>query len=51
MPPDTTSCIFWLKNRQKDKWRDKTEQEVTVNDGIAERLKRAKERKGNVAEE
>ena len=21
-PPDTTACIFWLKNRQKDKWRD-----------------------------
>lgn len=24
-PPDTTACIFWLKNRQPDKWRDKTE--------------------------
>ena len=22
-PPDTTACIFWLKNRQRDKWRDK----------------------------
>ena len=21
-PPDPTSIIFWLKNRQKDKWRD-----------------------------
>lgn len=21
--PDPTSMIFWLKNRQKDKWRDK----------------------------
>lgn len=21
-PPDTTACIFWLKNRQPDKWRD-----------------------------
>lgn len=20
-PPDTTACIFWLKNRQPDKWR------------------------------
>ena len=28
-PPDTTSCIFWLKNRQKDKWRDKHEIEQT----------------------
>lgn len=22
-PPDATSMIFWLKNRQPDKWRDK----------------------------
>ena len=22
-PPDATSAIFWLKNRQKDKWRDR----------------------------
>ena len=24
-PPDTTACIFWLKNRQPEKWRDKRE--------------------------
>ena len=24
-PPDPTAMIFWLKNRQKDKWRDKQE--------------------------
>lgn len=23
-PPDTAACIFWLKNRQPTKWRDKT---------------------------
>lgn len=22
-PPDTAAAIFWLKNRRKDKWRDK----------------------------
>lgn len=22
MPPDTAACIFWLKNRQPEKWRD-----------------------------
>lgn len=22
-PPDTTAAIFWLKNRQPDKWRDR----------------------------
>lgn len=25
VPPDTTACIFWLKNRQPDKWSDKQE--------------------------
>jgi hypothetical protein len=27
-PPDVTACIFWLKNRQPDKWRDKREVDV-----------------------
>lgn len=34
-PPDTTACIFWLKNRRPDLWREKREQEAsesTVND-------------------
>lgn len=26
-PPDTTACIFWLKNRKPAEWRDKVEQE------------------------
>lgn len=30
-PPDATSAIFWLKNRQPDKWRDKKEVEATVS--------------------
>lgn len=29
-PPDTTAAIYWLKNRQKDKWRDKTEVDQTL---------------------
>lgn len=29
MAPDTTAGIFWLKNRQPDKWRDK--QELALN--------------------
>jgi hypothetical protein len=28
-PPDTTACIFWLKNRQPEKWRDKQDVEHT----------------------
>lgn len=31
VPPDNTSMIFWLKNRQKASWRDR--QEVTGADG------------------
>ena len=32
-PPNATSLIFWLKNRQSAKWRDKTEisGEQTIN--------------------
>jgi len=29
-PPDPTSMIFWLKNRQPGKWRDKQHVEVDV---------------------
>lgn len=27
-PPDVTACIFWLKNRQPEKWRDVQRHEV-----------------------
>lgn len=27
--PDPAAAIFWLKNRQRGKWRDRIEQEVT----------------------
>lgn len=33
VPPDTHAAVFWLKNRQPDKWRDKREQELTGKDG------------------
>lgn len=29
--PDVTAQIFWLKNRQPENWRDKTEHDVNVN--------------------
>ena len=34
-PPDTTACIFWLKNRRPTEWRDKVEQELTGPNGGA----------------
>jgi hypothetical protein len=32
-PPETAAAIFWLKNRQSKKWRDKVETEITGKDG------------------
>ncbi|WP_245005036.1 helix-turn-helix domain-containing protein [Paraburkholderia sacchari] len=32
-PPDTTAAIFWLKNRQPEKWRDVTKTEITGRNG------------------
>lgn len=35
-PPDTTAAIFWLKNRQPEKWRDR--KEVEVNNKLGDDL-------------
>lgn len=32
-PPDTTACIFWLKNRKPEEWRDRQHHEMTGKDG------------------
>lgn len=31
VPPDTTAAIFWLKNRQREAWRDVKDVEATVD--------------------
>lgn len=31
MPPDVTACIFWLKNRRRDEWRDRYEHDLEHN--------------------
>lgn len=33
-PPDTTACIFWLKNRRPEDWRDKVETSTTLSGEI-----------------
>lgn len=33
-PPDTIAAIFWLKNRQRDKWRDKQEVDIRTPEGV-----------------
>lgn len=54
-PPDTTAAIFWLKNRQRDKWRDKTEVDanhsgevgVSLSADQAEQLIRARAKRSD----
>lgn len=31
VPPDTTACIYWTKNRDPERWRDKFDHEVNGN--------------------
>lgn len=35
-PPNTTAQIFWLKNRKKDDWKDKREQDVSISTPISD---------------
>jgi hypothetical protein len=37
-PPDTTACIFWLKNRRPVDWRDKQSVEHGVDDSLGQLL-------------
>jgi hypothetical protein len=42
-PPDTVACIFWLSNRQRDKWKRKpTEESHADIDRAIKELDRAK---------
>jgi hypothetical protein len=45
VPPDTTACIFWLKNRRPERWRDRQDvdkhTEVVEDAPNDERLARA----------
>lgn len=37
-PPDATSMIFWLKNRQPENWRDKRDGDMGDDDAPPERI-------------
>ena len=42
-PPDTAACLFWLKSRQPEQWRDRIEHEhhaVAGDAGVAGRRRR-----------
>tara|TARA_B100000073_G_scaffold347991_2_gene364408 strand:+ start:2738 stop:3229 length:492 start_codon:yes stop_codon:yes gene_type:complete len=45
-PPETAAVIFWLKNRDPQKWRDKQEVDLNadLSKSLADRLSRACER-------
>lgn len=43
-PPNPTSCIFWLKNRKHDNWKDKREIEHSGEIGVAGRVREARVR-------
>ncbi len=45
-PPDPTSMIFWLKNRQPAKWRDKQEVEHSGSLTFEQALKKLEEEEG-----
>jgi hypothetical protein len=55
IPPDTTACIFWLKNRQRDLWRDRVDgtpkvvREVTTmtDDELVEIIRRESNGRAN----
>ncbi|WP_295885041.1 hypothetical protein [uncultured Thiohalocapsa sp.] len=44
-PPDTVACIFWLKNRRPEAWRDKVEveQQHSFTDADREALRKIHE--------
>jgi hypothetical protein len=46
-PPDTAACLFWLKSRQPEKWRDKIEQDHQAVAEMLEALDAAGERARN----
>lgn len=46
--PDTAACMFWLRNRRRDLWRDKIEVEHQASDELMALLEAAGERLANV---
>lgn len=45
VPPDVTACIFWLKNRRREIWRDKIDHEHKGNVTVVRKVYDADDRK------
>ena len=43
-PPDVTACIFWLKNRKREEWRDKVDHEHSGTLDFAQTILKARKR-------
>lgn len=41
VPPDVTACIFWLKNRRPDLWRDTYTMDGALNVAVNDALQKA----------
>lgn len=46
-PPSNTAQIFWLKNRRAEQWRDKVENNITLNEDTDALSKAFEELMGN----
>jgi hypothetical protein len=44
VPPDTGAAMNWLKNRQGDKWRDKSEVDVNLKTDLAKAIEEGNKR-------
>jgi hypothetical protein len=47
-PPDTAACLFWLKSRQPDRWRERIEHDHLAPAEMLASLDAAGERAKNV---
>jgi len=43
-PPDVQAAIFWLTNRQRDKWKSRVDVKHDVSEGLAARVAAARKR-------
>ena len=50
VPPSDTAAIFWLKNRRKEEWRDKTDVEHTGLDAIAAAIAAGRQRAASLSD-
>ena len=46
-PPDTQAAIFWLRNRRRKQWRERSEHEHSISDERLRELEEAGKRARN----